>query len=363
MKKISSTLILGSLLLFISCSQEIQNEQQNPPQVKNIIFLIGDGMGVAQVYAAMTVSESPLNMVEFPYSGLQKTNSLTNYITDSAASGTALASGKKTRNGVIGQDTLGNAFKSILHIAEENDLSTGLVSTSSITHATPASFIAHEQSRNNYEAIAADFLDTEIDLFIGGGYDHFANRDDGLNLADSLKAKGYHVTTTIDEVAAIENGKLAGFTAPGHNPRYSEGRDDMLPVATEKAIDLLSKGENGFFLMIEGSQIDWGGHANDIDYVLEEMLDFDRAVGIALNFAKEEGNTLVVVTSDHETGGLSLIGGNMEKHRVKPSFGTGGHSSEMVPVFSYGPGAEMFTGVIDNTDFFDKFRKLYGFHK
>lgn len=359
MKKILSALIIGSFILFVSCSREIQNEQQNPPQVKNIIFLIGDGMGVAQVYAAMTLSDSPLKMVEFPYTGLQKTNSLDDYKTDSAAGGTALASGNKTNNGVIGQDTLGNAFKSILHIAEENGLSTGLVSTSSITHATPAAFIAHEHSRKNYEAIAADFLDTDIDLFIGGGYDHFANRDDGLNLADSLKAKGYHVTTTIDEVAAIENGKLAGFTAPVHNPRYSEGRGDMLPVATEKAIDLLSKNDHGFFLMIEGSQIDWGGHANDIDYVVEEMLDFDRSVGIALDFAKKEGNTLVVVTSDHETGGLFLTG----KHKAIASFGTSGHSAVMVPVFSYGPGAEMFTGVIDNTDFFEKFMILYGFQE
>lgn len=352
--------IVFALSFLFSCQNE-EIPSSDDKGVKNIIFLIGDGMGVTQVYAAMDHAENSLIMEKAEFAGLSKTNSISHKITDSAAGGTALATGTKTANGVIGQDTAGNVLKNIVEYAEDYGLSTGLVSTSSITHATPASFIAHEKSRNNYEAIAADFLATDIEVFIGGGWNHFASREDGQNLVESLEQKGYSVVRTIEEVEASEADKLAGLLAEGHLPPAAEGRGDMLPIATNKALDILSRSEEGFFLMVEGSQIDWGGHANDIDYVVSETIDFDNAVRVAVDFAKNNPGTLVVVTSDHETGGLTMPSMEDDYTVTAPHFATGGHSAVMVPVFSYGEGAEHFSGILDNTDFFPIFMELYGF--
>ncbi len=360
MIRISFFLVFFFSLFLGSCSVESSKESDKTP-VQNIIFLIGDGMGVAQVCAAMEFTEDTLNMEKATIAGFSTTHSLTNKITDSAAAGTALATGHKTRNGIIARDTLGNEYTSILKIAAKNGLATGLVSTSAITHATPASFIANEESRNNYEAIAADFLKTDIDVFIGGGYNHFAVRKDSLNYIDSLKARNYSVIQTMDEILAFESGKLAGLVAEEHPPKYTEGRGDMLPQATKKAIEILSANEKGFFLMIEGSQIDWGGHDNDEDFVIQETLDFDRAIGVALEFLKTNPNTLVVVTADHETGGITLPSPDGDYTHSSVRFSTGGHTSVMVPVFAYGKGAEQFSGIFDNTDFIDKFLALYSF--
>jgi len=351
--------LLGCFLLSWNPSNKSQPGYN--PEFKNIIFMIGDGMGLATVHATMTVSDRPLNLERCTHTGLQKTHSVDRYITDSAASGTALATGNKTKNGAIGVDPEGNILKSILEIAEEKGLSTGLVSTSAVTHATPAAFIAHNNSRVNYEAIALDFLKTDIDVFIGGGYDHFAIRSDSLNLIDSLIKKGYQVETSIDRILGSDSNKLAGFTHPGQNPYRLDGRGNMLPTATGKAIEILSKNPLGFFLMIEGSQIDWAGHANSADTLISETLDFDEALGVALDFAARDGQTLVVVTADHETGGVTVLNGNMNTHEVQLSFSTKGHTGMMVPVFAYGPGAELFSGIYDNTDFLGKFLECYGF--
>lgn len=331
------------------------------PKVKNIILLIGDGMGIPAVYSAMTVSPTSLNFERFPYTGFSKTYSLSDYITDSAAGGTALSSGKKTKNGVIGQDSTGNNFVSILEIAEKHGLATGLVSTSSITHATPASFIAHVPNRDAYEDIALEFLKTDIDVFIGGGIDNFYRREDKLNLLDSLKSRGYEVDTTLEGILASNSSKLAGLNVPKHNPYRLEGRGDMLPQSTKKAIEILSKNEKGFFLMVEGSQIDWAGHGNEAENLIDETLDFDKAIGLALDFAAADGNTLVIVTADHETGGVTIVDGNIQKHESVLNFSTTNHSAVMVPVFAFGPGSENFTGIFENTAIFDKMVKLYGF--
>ncbi|NQU85952.1 MAG: alkaline phosphatase [Mariniphaga sp.] len=319
--------------------------------------MIGDGMGVTHVYAGMTANRGHLFIENFKSVGFAKTNSASNYITDSAASGTALASGKKTYNGAIGVDTNRQIVKNIIEDAIENDIATGLVSTSAITHATPASFISHQASRNYYEAIAADFLKTDIDVFIGGGYNNFTKRKDGRNLVEELEEKGYKVLQDINKIKKIKKGKLAGLAAPDHMPRAHE-RGDMLPVATKTAINILDKDDDGFFLMVEGSQIDWAAHDNNTEYVVSEVLDFDRTIGEVLKFASKDGETLVIVTADHETGGFSIIGGNMNTGVVAGEFGTLGHTSVMVPVFAYGPGAEKFTGIIDNTDIHKKIKEL-----
>lgn len=327
---------------------------------KNIILFIGDGMGVAQVFSGMTVNGS-LNMEQMPFIGFSKTQSADNYVTDSAAGGTAISAGKRTYNGAIGVDVNGEKLTTILEYSERNGKATGLVSTSAITHATPASFIAHQPKRSMYEEIAGDFMNTEIDVFIGGGADFFTKRVDGRNLVLELNEKGYRVGYNIDEIAEVNNGKLAVLTAVGHNAGYRD-RGEMLTKSTSKAIEVLNNADSkGFFLMVEGSQIDWGGHQNDASYVTGEVLDMDKALAEALKFAIEDRRTLVLVTADHETGGMTVNDGDPAKGSVKTGFTTGNHTAVMVPVFAFGAGAEEFIGVYDNTEIFEKMYKLFKF--
>lgn len=332
-------------------------------KVKNVILLIGDGMGLAQIYAAMTANKGKLNIESCTNIGLIKTYASDAYITDSAAGATAFASGTKTYNGAIGVDAQGNPVKTILEIAEENGLATGLVATSSITHATPACFIAHQKSRKLEEEIAADFLNTDIDVFIGGGKQFFEHSTGDKNLLLDLKAKGYQVLDNMKDISAVTKGKLAGFTAEVQNPKMSEGRGDMLLQSTKTALNILNQNPKGFFLMVEGSQIDWGGHDNNPQYVIDEALDFDKVIGEVLEFAAKDGETLVVITADHETGGLTLLDGSISEGKVESAFSTGGHSAVMVPVYSFGIQADKFGGIYENTAIFDKLMNILGFKK
>ncbi|NJN27576.1 MAG: alkaline phosphatase [Cyclobacteriaceae bacterium] len=244
--------------------------------------------------------------------------------------------------------------------AEEKGLSTGLVATCAITHATPASFVAHQPDRNMYEEIAADFLNTDIDLFIGGGRDHFNKRKDGRDLLAELKKKGYDTVSAIDSLRFAKGEKVAALLAEEHLPPMEMGRGDMLKSSTVFALDKLKKNKNGFFLVVEGSQIDWGGHDNNVPYIVSEMLDFDQTVGEVLKFAAADGETLVVITADHETGGMAVSGGDLEQGVVSGKFTTENHTAVMVPVFAYGPQAELFGGIMENTDFYFKFKQVLG---
>jgi alkaline phosphatase len=360
------TILFSIILLFSIHLTQAQSKnaaknesKKNPP--KNIILMIGDGMGLSQMYATYTATKDNLNMTRCPNIALVKTFSENDYITDSGAAGTAIATGHKTTNGMIGMLTDKTPVTSILKYAENNGLATGLVATSSITHATPAAFIASVESRSMLEEIARQFLFTDIDVFIGGGYDNFGKRTDRLNLIDSLIARNYSVVKSIPEMMEVNQGKLAALLYPEHAPKYSEGRGDMLSLATSKAIDLLSSNEKGFFLMVEGSQIDWGGHDNDLGYVINETIDFDKACGVAMEFAERNGETLVIITSDHETGGLSIPGGDLKSGKAEGKFSTGDHSAVPVLLFSKGPGSEEFHGFIDNTDIFKIMFGLFGF--
>jgi alkaline phosphatase len=341
---------------------EVKNYTKKKPksEVKNIIFLIGDGMGVSQVYAGLIANKGELYLNTMPYSGFNKTNSSDKLITDSAAGATAFSIGEKTNNGAIGVDRNNVPKKTILEMAIEKGLSTGMVASCGITHATPASFVAHQPSRNMYEEIAADFLKVDIDIFIGGARNHFEKRKDGRNLLTELEAKNYDVVTTMDSLKYAKSSKVAGLIAEEHQSPYVLGRGEMLGDATDFAIDRLKNNENGFFLMVEGSQIDWGGHDNNVPYIVTEMLDFDRTVGRVLEFAAKDKETLVVITADHETGGLSVNGGNLASGVVEGEFTTGGHTGVMVPVFAYGPKAELFSGIMENTDIFFKFKEVMG---
>jgi alkaline phosphatase len=328
---------------------------------KNIILMIGDGMGVSHVFAALTANGGHLFLENFKHVGFSKTQSADNFITDSAAGGTAISTGKKTFNGAIGVvvnskgDTV--AVKTVLELAEEKGLSTGLVATSSITHATPAAFVSHQSSRDNDEGIAGDILKSEIDVFIGGGYRFFSEREDGRDLIIDLKQKGYQVLQEMDEIAKVKSGKLAGLTVPESNLPFPDRKMD-LPLSTETALNILDNNKKGLFLMVEGSQIDWGAHQNNTIYVVQEMLDFDRAIGKALEFVEKDGKTLIIVTADHETGGLAIHNGEMKSGILKGGYSTGGHTGVMVPVFAYGPGAEQFTGIMENTDIGKKIMSL-----
>lgn len=327
---------------------------------KNVILLIGDGMGVAQIYSGMVANGGELNLNNFKNIGFQKTYSASDFVTDSGAGGTALATGQKTYNGAIGVDVDKNPVENIREKCEAMGKATGVVSTSAITHATPASFMAHDTSRNNYEAIAADFLATNVDVFIGGGYKHFTQRKDGKNLAEELSGKGYQVVTDLESASKVTKGKLAALLAPEHLKTMEQGRGDMLPVATKTALNILDNDKEGFFIMIEGSQIDWGGHQNNTSYIVTEMMDFDRAIGEALKFAAKNKETLVVVTADHETGGFAINGGDLEKGNVLGGFTTGNHTGIMIPVFAFGPGSEVFRGIYENTDIPKKIMQLLG---
>jgi len=322
--------------------------------VKNIILMIGDGMGPSQVYAGLIANKGSLNLENFPYAGFVKTHSADELITDSAAGGTAMATGEKTNNGMVSVDPTNRPLKTILEIAEKNGKSTGLVATSTITHATPASFIAHVYSRNDYERIASEFLKTDVDVFIGGGRDHFTKRFDQQDLTLELVENGYTVIDSLSELKASSSDKIAGLIYADSPPSILDGRGEMLSIATAKAIEVLSRNNEGFFLMVEGSQIDWGNHQNNIDYQTTEMLDFDKVIGEVLTFASENGETLVIVTADHETGGLTVVGGDMDKGQVEAAYASMGHTPTMVPIFTYGPHAESFSGIIDNTEIFDK---------
>lgn len=338
-----------------------------PKKAKNIILMIGDGMGITQISSGLYSNSNYLHLERFKDIGLHKNYSSDALITDSAAGATAFACGVKTYNGAIGVDQDTNAVETILEEAEMKDLKTGLIATSTIDHATPASFIAHNRARGNYEEIALDFLNTDSEIFIGGGQKSFERRKmDERNLSNELRSKGYKVVSfvdkEIDEIDMTEVEKLMYYTADGSPLMVSQGRDYLQP-ASILAVDHLNKNnKNGFFLMIEGSQIDWGGHANDANYIITEMIEFDKTIGAVLDFAEKDGNTLVIVTADHETGGFA-IQKESKMDSLVTAFTSDYHTGDLIPVFAYGPGSEKFRGIYENTEIYFKMREAYGWSK
>ena len=314
-------------------------------------------MGLSQVSSSLFFNDQPSNFERFSTIGLIKTSSANDVITDSAAGATAFSAGIKTYNGAIGVDTDTIPVPTLLEEVSKKGLSTGLIATSSIVHATPASFYAHVKSRRQYDDIAAFMPTSEVDFFAGGGQKFFNNRKDGRNLYSELENNGFQVYT--DKLpATISEKKEAILLAEDGMPKKIDGRGDFLPEATQLALEKLAKEENGFFLMVEGSQIDWGGHANDADYLIGELIDFDKTIGVALDFAKINEETLVIVTADHETGGFTLASDDGNYSKIKPTFSTSGHSSTMIPVFAKGPGAEYFNGIYENTEIYHKMKQL-----
>lgn len=334
---------------------------------KNIILMIGDGMGLAQITAGMYANNNQLHLERCTVTGLHKSYSFNDLVTDSGAAATAFSSGVKTYNGAIGVDAAGKSVKTILEEAGQHGLATGLITTSSITHATPAAFIAHVPSRDLEEDIASFFPDSGIDLFIGGGKKFFDRREkDERDLIQAMQKKGYFITHYAEKdfsELVFDPAKPLGYFTADNSPLTVEAGRDYLEPATRQALPFLSKrSAKGFFVMIEGAQIDWGGHANDAQYIIREMIDFDQAVGQALDFAKADGQTLVIITADHEAGGFSITPGS-GMDTIVGKFTTDDHTGTLIPVFAYGPGAELFGGVYENTAIFDKMRRALGFQR
>ncbi|MEI6410474.1 MAG: alkaline phosphatase [Bacteroidota bacterium] len=332
---------------------------------KNVILLIGDGMGLTQVSAGLYSNHNRLNIEQFPITGLIKTYSAKNLITDSGAGATAFACGCKTYNTAIGVDRHKKPCVTVLEQASQKGMATGLIVSCSITHATPAAFIAHVPDRADMESIATFFLKTPIDLMIGGGMNYFNKRKgDKQDLYHDLENNGYQVSNFTQQKLSETNPNpahpFAWFSADEEPDNVEKGRD-YLPVAARLAGPFLKKrSEKGFFMMLEGSQIDWACHKNDGPNAIREMLDFDAAIGEILKFAKADGETLVIITADHETGGMSIKQGS-EMDSLNIGFNTEGHTAALVPVFAYGPGAELFGGIYENTGIHDKISALLGF--
>ncbi len=343
-------LIILTCLLSTSCSNSKSNNTTNKPQ--NIILLIGDGMSIPQICASMLTQESPTSFEQFPVTGLVKTHSKSHRITDSAAGGTAIATGHKTNNGMIGMNADSIAVPSMLEIFSDRGMKTGVIATSYITHATPASFVAKNINRNNYEEIAADFANSDkVDLLIGGGRNHFNKRKDNVNLIEKMQSDGWNYYDTLINVDTSAN-KIIILADNDHLPPYSM-RGNFLPEATSLALRNL-KNENGFFLMVEGSQIDFACHDKDSTYLINEMNDFNKTINVVLEFAEENPNTLVIVTADHETGGLTIVDPDENYTKTNLHFSNGSHTPLLVPIFAFGPEANRFTGIMDNTDIFKK---------
>ncbi|MFC0185946.1 alkaline phosphatase [Pseudarcicella hirudinis] len=321
---------------------------------KNVIFLIGDGMGLAQIYSGITANGGKLNWTSFKNIGFSKTNSADSFCTDSAAGATAFSTGEKTNNRYIGMNTRQEAIENISEILGKKQIKTGLVVSEEITGATPACFYAHEPERDWYQLIADDLPKSPVSLTIGAGKEAFKPE----TLAQLAK-KG-SVLNSLDELKKANPLANNYVFVPKEEVRPKhEGRGSYLSDAFDAAINQLGKSPNGFFLMLEGSKIDWGGHANNLNYVVNEMLDFDRVIGKALEFADKNGETTVIVTADHETGGLSLLEGDFKTGKVEGNFSTNDHSGIPVPVIAYGPNADIFRGFYENNTIFEKLLKCF----
>jgi alkaline phosphatase len=321
---------------------------------KNMILFIGDGMGVAQITAAKIV-QGELTLERFSVMGLVTTDSENSLITDSAAAATALAAGHKTDNGAIAVAPDKKPLKTLFEYAQELGKSTGIVVTSSVTDATPAAFMAHSPDRHNQEDIAEQIVNSGVDVLIGGGWAYFipqsnegSRRSDAKNLLSALERKMPLVLSHEKMGAYGKNNTLAALLAPVRLPKAMQ-RNYTLAELTEEAIGLLSKNHEGFVLMVEGSQIDGAAHDQNPEEIISEMMDFDGAVGTGLDFARQTGNTLIIVTADHETGGFAVHDGSIVNRQVTTSgFTTTGHTATMVPLFAYGPGSTAFSGIQDN---------------
>ena len=327
-------------------------------KVKNVILMIGDGMSLMHVYTAWAANRGKLWLENAQATGLSKTWAVKKLVTDSGSGGTSLATGVKTVYHAVGVDPEGKPLTSLVDVAKELGKDAGMAVTCRLWDATPCDFCCHNIDRYKEEELVGDYPTSGVDFVFGGGAQKFTNRKDGRDIFKELQKKGYHVSRTLDDFFAYDkNSRIFAVPYDKDTPLPDE-RGDLLARASMKGISLMNQNKNGFFMMIEGSQLDDYGHFNQLDLLMKETLDFDQTVGEVMKWAAKDGETLVVVTADHETGGLTLVNGNKDEGRVECCFSTKDHSGAMVPVYAFGPGAENFTGIFENTDVFKKIKKL-----
>jgi len=382
MKK-NTILSLGILVTLLFINSHLSYSQK--PQ--NVIYLIGDGMGFGAVSALLLTADDTTGFEMAPVIGLNETCSANNYVTDSPAGGTALATGTRTCNGFLGVGPDSVQLESILKKAQKMGKKTGIVVNTTLTEATPGAFYAGVTSRKESYKIAEQFTESGVDVAIGAGLTAFINRPDSIDMTAVLINKGYDVYLDWKQVINTQSEKFVGILQMGDvhrrnkpsttkagaadgaevclaaqlaatdtdsdTARYSEP-NSYLEKASLKAIEQLSKNApNGFFLMIESAIIDGYGHNNDGEGMIEEMQEFNRTLVALIDYVNTHPNTLLVVTADHETGGTSIA---YKGHAINQpngmelSFSTKGHSGTVVPIFAYGMGAEKFAGIFKNKE-------------
>lgn len=359
-------MVLWGALVFVGCNsskKEAEPLETAKEEPLNIIFMIGDGMGVPQVSSAYYFGDSLPNFSRFKQIGFHQTSATDYTITDSAAGATAFSTGEKTYKRAIGVSVDSLPQETILERLQGEGYQTGLISLTSITHATPASFYAHVTDRDMHEEIASQLVESNVDFFAGGGKKFFNQRTDGKNLFEELVDKNYHLDT-LELSETIKGKKNAYVLADDGIPSKIDGRGDYLSEATTMALNYFDQREEPFFMMVEGSYIDWGGHAENAEMMISEVADFDKTLGVVLDYVEAHPNTLLVVTADHETGGVS-IGKHYEvdkstgkkkevPEKVTVYFNSNQHSGELIPVFAKGKGAENFQGIYENNEIYHK---------
>lgn len=349
--------LLLPLFCFFACIGCCTGTSEQEPEVKNLIYLIGDGMGLAQVGMLEIENDyAPTAFSEAEHVALITTRSANNRVTDSAAAGTALACGAKTNNSRLGLSPDSVRLTSMMELARDRGMATGLVVSCYLQHATPGAFYAHQTGRHLYDEITDDLVASHFDVMIGGGTRWLTDAH-----RTTLAEQGYTLAMTREEALAATTTPLLAMVEPEYLPHAPE-RGDFIPQATAKALELLSQDEDGFMLMVEGSQIDGAGHANDPRYLLAEMQDFEQVVRLAVDFADTHPGTLVVVVADHETGGLSMPSGKsdftLSESGIDYRFGTGSHSAIRVPAYLYGAGADQFKPMLENTELANRIMEL-----
>ena len=325
-------------------------------KVKNVILMIGDGMSLMHVYTAWTANRGKLWLATA--TGLSKTWAANKLVTDSGSGGTSLATGVKTNYHAVGVDTEGKPVPSLVDVAKQLGKDAGIAVTCRLWDATPCDFCCHNVDRDKEEELVGDYPTSGVDFVFGGGAEKFTNRKDGRNVFSELTQKGYHVSHSLDDFFAYDKNSRVFAVPYDKDTPLPDERGDLLARASMKGIELMNRNKKGFFMMIEGSQLDDYGHFNQLDMLMKETLDFDQTIGRVIKWAAEDGETLVVVTADHETGGLTLVNGDKNEGRVECCFSTRDHSGAMVPVYAFGPGAEHFTGIYENTDVFKRIKQL-----
>ncbi|MEP2281025.1 alkaline phosphatase [Maribacter sp.] len=324
------------------------SDKKNLP-VENVILLIGDGNGLSQISSSLLANGGDLTLAQMKSIGFITTQSADDFTTDSAAAGTALATGERTYNRAIGVDTLQQPLVNYSELLSEYNYVSGCITSDRMTGATPGSFYAHQKDRSDVKEIAGDLSKSKLSLFVGGGSEDFQGEQ---------KVVGFNMLDEVEAIGSSKSDKVGFFISEKEVPSVLNGRGSVLAEATKNGIQFLSSKNKPFFLMVEAAQIDNYGHTNNVPGIVSEGIDFDRAITEAVKYADKMGNTLVIVTADHETSGFSIPQGNLEKRIIEGDFTTHDHTATMVPIFAYGPNSQEFQGVYKNSDLFGKILKV-----